>query len=147
MRVFPQNYDYSCTAAVMQAAFHALTGFEIEHDFAVRLTGCKPHGAQLSKIATALQKRCRITPRRLARLAAVRRALKVGQMVISSDCTSWGGRHAILIVGATPKGFYVADSNLPDGVRWRSEAFVRRATDEFIAIEPKDIAPPRRSSL
>ncbi len=134
VRIFPQTYEFSCCASVLQTALHALTGEVIEHDDAVALTKCAPHGAQLSRIATALRKRCRVKPTRLSRLAAVRRALNAGQLVISSDVVSWGGRHAILLVGATPKGFYLADSNLPS-VRWKSEGFVRRASDEFIAIE------------
>lgn len=138
VRVFPQTYDYSCCASALQTALHVLTGEVVEHDEAVILTKCAPNGAQLSRIATVIRRRCPVRPKRLSRLAAVRRALNAGQMVISTDCVSWGGRHAIVLVGATPAGFYIADSNVPV-VRWKREAWVRRAADEFIAIEPKNL--------
>ena len=105
IRIFPQDYEYSCAASVLQTALHSMTGEVIEHDRAVRLTRCRPHGAQLQRIASALARHCAAKPKRLKRLATVRSALCRGDLVISSDCISWGGRRAVLLVGATRKAF------------------------------------------
>ncbi len=110
--IFPQKYDFSCTASVLQAVVHCRTGKKIGHDEAVDLTKCRPNGAQLSRIATAARRVCGGRSMTLKNIRAARSALKAGRLVISCDNRSWGEPHAILLVGATPKGIYVADSNL-----------------------------------
>ena len=58
VRIFPQTFDYSCTASVLQSAIHSLTGIAIDHNEAVELMKCRPDGAHLTKIAAVVRKKC-----------------------------------------------------------------------------------------
>jgi hypothetical protein len=56
--IYQQEYDYSCVAAVLQTVFSHYTGRRMSHRRAVRLTGCKPDGAELVRIARTMKKLC-----------------------------------------------------------------------------------------
>ena len=67
------------------------------------------------------------------RKAGVRAALKRGEPVISNDDTSYAHNHAILVVGQTPKGFWIADPLVAE-VYWRKDEQFFAASDEWIAV-------------
>jgi predicted double-glycine peptidase len=148
--LFRQTTDYSCTASVLQALVHSFTGELLEHEHAIRLTRCRPKGASLEKVAKALSKRCGTKSKPLKSLNSARSALRAGKFVISHDSTTYQPQdHAVLLVGTTQKGWYVADSNLPS-VKWRSDNWLRAAANEFIALYPglpRRKCPQKRSKV
>ena len=121
VRLFRQTTDYSCTASVLTALVHSITGETLSHEQAIRATRCRPNGASLEAVAKALAKTCGARSKSLKSLKAVRSALRAGRLVISHDALTYRpDDHAIILAGATTKGFYVADSNF-SRVRWRRE--------------------------
>lgn len=136
--IFPQRYDFSCTASVLQSVVHSATGKTISHDHAVALTRCCPNGAQLSDVATAATNLYGAGSRTLKNLRAARFALARGRVVVSCDNRTYGEPHAILLVGVTPKGVYVVDSNRSD-VCWKKDQWCRKSADEYIEVIPPEI--------
>ncbi len=143
--VVEQEFPYSCCASVLQATTHFLSGRLLSHQEAIHLTNCNPDGAQLEDIAMVLRKECRVRTKALRSRSAVRAALKAGNPVISCDNISYAEPHAVLLVDATQKGFYVADS-IPQTIRWKSAEWIKRAADEFIVVYPRrKVLKPRSS--
>ena len=143
VRLFPQETNYSCTASVLMTLVHAITGETLSHEQAIRATRCRPNGAPLENISKALKRSCRARSTPLRNLAAARRALQAGRLVISHDKITYRpDDHAILLAGATKKGFYVVDPNC-DRIKWRREDRMKEAANEFIAVFLPD-SPQKR---
>ena len=124
--------SYSCTAAVAQMVTHYY-GIKLGHRAAIALTRCHPDGASLSTVARALKRAYGLQPRTLQKRAEVRVALDRQQPVISNDALTYEHDHAILVIGATPKGFWIADPAVGE-IYWRHQRQFFAAADEFIAI-------------
>lgn len=124
--------NYSCTAAVAQMVAHYY-GIQIGHRKAIALTKCKPDGASLSAVARALKKSHGLRPRTLRVRSQIRSALQKGQPVMTNDSLTYENNHAILLVGETPKGFWIADPAIGE-VYWRHERSFFAAAEEFIAV-------------
>lgn len=136
--IFQQRYDYSCTASVLQSVHHYLTGEAMSHEEAIRITECKPDGAQLSVIASALRSLTGARTRKLRRMSEARRSLRAKRFVISCDNLSYCDPHAVLLVGSTRAGFYVLDPNTAR-ITWRRDQWVKEAADEFIEVFPSEV--------
>ena len=100
--------SYSCTASVAQMVAHYY-GIRIGHRKAIEMTQCKPDGATLAAVAQALRLSHRLRPRTLRSKAQIKAALRQGQPVMTNDDLNYISDHAILLVGETPKGFWIAD--------------------------------------
>jgi len=136
IRVRQQAFDYSCVAACLQMLFEFFNGKPMSHRRAVRLTRCKPNGAELAAISRTLKKLCGTESRNLRTPVAARCALHLGIPVVASDPQTYEDDHAILLIGCSAKGFYVVDPNTGE-INWRRDAWVGHS-DEFIAILRKD---------
>jgi|GEM_PF-4643539 len=132
VKVHRQWTSYSCTAAVAQMVSHYY-GIRLGHRAAIQLTDCRPDGATLTSVARALKRSYGLKPRTLRTRAQVRSALKQQQPVISNDALTYENDHAILVIGSTPKGFYIADPAVGE-IYWRHERRFLAGADEFIAI-------------
>ena len=104
----------------------------MSHRKAISLTACKPDGSTLQDVAKALKREHGLKHRTLKR-AGVRGALKKGMPVMSHDAVSHSGDHAILVIGQTPKGFWIADPSYGE-IYWRRDDQFFNAADEFIAM-------------
>ena len=129
-----QRYKYSCCAAVMQVANHFLTGKRLSHEKAICLTGCRPNGATFTRVARCLSRLSGATCRELNSLAAVRRAIDRGHLVLACDNGTYEDAHAVLFCGVTRAGIYVFDP-ASGHVRWRHNRWVAQVTNEFFCIE------------
>ena len=98
---------YSCTAAVAQMVTQYY-GIKLSHRAAIELAGCQPDGATLSSVAKALKKSHGLRHRTLRKQSEVREALVRGEPVMSNDALTYENDHAILVIGATAKGFEIA---------------------------------------
>ena len=65
--------------------------------------------------------------------AGIRRSLAQQRPVITHDALTYESDHAILLVGATPKGFWIADPAICE-IYWRHEKQFFAGAEEFIAI-------------
>jgi hypothetical protein len=124
--------SYSCTAAVAQMVAHYY-GIKIGHRRAIALTKCRPDGATLHSVARALKRSHGLRHRTLRSRSAVRTALRRGEPVITNDDVTYSDSHAILLVGQTPKGFWIADPAIGE-LYWRHERQFFARADEFIAV-------------
>jgi len=131
VKVHRQWTPYSCTAAVAQMVAHYY-GVKMSHREAINLTQCKPDGARLSDVAKALKMEHGLKHRRLRR-DDVRRALRKGIPVMSGDSVTHEHDHAILLIGATAKGFWVADPLVAEMI-WRRDGEVFAGADAFVAV-------------
>ena len=122
---------FSCTAAVLQMVAHHY-GIKMGHIEAITLTGCTMDGAALTAIADVLKESGLKT--RHVTSSGVRRALQRGQPVISHDAVSYQSDHAILVIGQTPKGFWIADPLVAE-MRWEKEARFLQMSEEWIAVK------------
>jgi predicted double-glycine peptidase len=134
--IHQQEYDYSCVASVLQMLYHYITGRRMSHRRAIKLTRCKPDGAELKSIARIMHKLCGTNSTNLRELKTVKAALRLGIPIIASDETTYEDGHAILLIGSSAKGVYVVDPNTAE-INWRTDACVRKS-EEFIAIVPED---------
>jgi hypothetical protein len=132
LKLHRQWATYSCTAAVAQMVAHYY-GFNMSHREAIKLTQCHPDGASLAFVARMLKKQCALSTKSLHTRAEIRSALKRGEPVMGNDGVNYGNNHAILLIGETPKGFYVADPAVCE-IFWRHEDQVITAGEEFIAV-------------
>lgn len=137
IQVFPQLYSYSCTASVLQSSLQFAGALPPSHDEAVEMLKCNPDGAYLRKVAMFLRKRANATTKALNGISEIRSALRKGGIVISSDDVRYGEPHAIIIIGQTRCGFYIADSNHPK-IRWVRTHYLRQSSDEHIAVFSED---------
>ena len=108
-------------------------GIKLAHRQAIRLTDCRPDGATLGSVAKALRASHGLRSRALRSRAQVRTALRDGLPVMSNDELNEGGSHAILLVGQTHKGFWIADPAIGE-VYWRHQDRFFAGADEFIAV-------------
>jgi hypothetical protein len=132
VKVCRQWTNYSCTASVAQmVASHY--GIRMNHFRAILLTKCRPDGATLPFVARALRRNHGLCHRRLRTKAQIRSALKKGQPVMTNDEINYVSSHAILLIGQTPKGFWIADPAIGE-VYWRHERSFFAGADEFIAV-------------
>ena len=53
--------------------------------------------------------------------------------MITTDNVSYENDHAVLLVGETPKGYWIADPAVCE-VYWRHEDQVKAGASEFIAV-------------
>ncbi len=118
-------------------------GVKISHREAISLTGCRPDGALLVDVAQELHRQHGLKMQTLRSASAVRKALRSGYPVISDDSVSYRENHAILVVGETPKGFWIADPAICE-IYWRHEKQFLEGADEFIAIKSCKKIPPFR---
>ena len=132
IKVHRQWTSYSCTAAVAQMVAQYY-GIRIGHRRAIALTGCRPDGATLNSVAKELKHSHGLRHRKLRSHAAIRSALRRGEPVITHDDLTYRHSHAILLVGETPKGFWIADPAIGE-VCWRHERRFYAVADEFIAV-------------
>jgi ABC-type bacteriocin/lantibiotic exporter with double-glycine peptidase domain len=123
---------YSCTASVAQMVTHYY-GIRLGHRKAIALTACRPDGATLGSVARALKRTHGLRPRTLRTRLQVRCALRRGEPVMTNDEFTYTSDHAILLVGETPKGFWIADPAIGE-VYWRHERRFFAGADQFIAI-------------
>ena len=137
--------EYSCTAAVAQmvAAYY---GIKVGHRKAIELTKCKPDGATLEYVARMLNRQYGLTPKALRTIGQIRKALVDGHPVMSNDALTYTDDHAILLVGQTPKGFWIADPAVCE-IYWRREDKFKAGAHEFIAIIGEIPAPKLRPRL
>ena len=105
----------------------------MSHPKAIKLTKCKPDGASLTHVARVLKCEFGLRPKSLRTRRDVRAALKRGEPVISNDSFTYAEDHAILVVGETAKGFYIADSVVGQ-IRWKHEDRFMAGASEFIAV-------------
>ena len=108
-------------------------GIRLGHRAAIHLTDCRPDGATLTSVARALKRNYGLKPRTLRTRAQVRTALKREQPVMSNDALTYENDHAILVIGSTPKGFWIADPAVGE-IYWRHDRQFFAGSDEFIAI-------------
>ncbi len=132
IQVHRQWTSFSCTAAVAQMVAHHY-GIRIGHRAAISLTDCKPDGATLTSVATALKRSHGLRSRTLKTRLAIRSALRGGEPVMTNDALTYNEDHAILLVGETPKGFWIADPAIGEIYRRHERSFFAGA-DEFIAV-------------
>ena len=132
IKIHRQWTPYSCTASVAQmvAGYY---GIKLGHRQAIQLTDCRPDGATLGSVAKALKDSHGLRSRALRSKAQIRTALRQGLPVMSNDYLNDGGSHAILLVGQTPKGFWIADPAIGE-VYWRHQDRFFAGADEFIAV-------------
>ena len=132
IKVVRQWTSYSCTAAVAQmvAGYHDI---RLGHRKAIELTKCRPDGATLPFIARALKREHGLRHRTLRTRLQVRAALRRGEPVMSNDSMTYESDHAILVIGATNKGFWIVDPAIGQ-ILWRHERQFFKAADEFIAV-------------
>lgn len=132
IKMHRQWTSYSCTAAVAQMVTHYY-GLPLSPRAAIRLTDCRPNGACLPDVAKALKRDFGLHHRSLRGIAGIRRAISQNKPVISNDEISYGESHAILVIGSTPKGLWIADPAIGE-IYWRHERRFLAGADEFIAI-------------
>ena len=132
VKIHRQWTPYSCTAAVAQMVTHYY-GIMLGHRQAIQFTDCRPDGATLGSVAKALRDSHGLRSRPLSSKGQIRTALRNGLPVISNDELNEGGSHAILLVGQTPKGFWIADPAIGE-VYWRHQDRFFAGADEFIAV-------------
>ena len=127
----------------MVAAYY---GINLSHRKAIELTGCRPDGAILSEVADTLAREYGFQIRHLKTKAGIRKALRRKQPVMTDDSVSFRENHAILLVGETSKGFWIADPRTCE-IYWRHEDRYMAGADEAIAVIgkiPVPRLPPRR---
>ena len=136
VKVVRQWTSYSCTAAVAQmvAGYHDI---RLGHRKAIELTKCRPDGATLPFVARALKREHGLQHRTLRSRAQVRAALRGGVPVMSNDSATYESDHAILVIGATNKGFWIADPAIGQ-ILWRHERQFFEAANEFIAVSGRN---------
>ena len=136
VKVVRQWTSYSCTAAVAQmvAGYHDI---RLGHRRAIELTKCKPDGATLPFVARALKRELGLAHKKLRSRAQVRAALRRGEPVMSNDALTYDSDYAILVIGATVKGFWIADPAVGE-IYWRHECQFFAAADEFIAVSGRN---------
>ena len=127
-----QFTSFSCCAAVYQMVAHYY-GFKVSHLKAIKLTKCYPNGSSLVHVARVLKREHGLSTKSLRTRKQIRNALQNGQPVITHDELSYEHDHAILLVGQTPKGFWLADPVLGQ-IHWKNENRVMAAASEFIAV-------------
>ena len=132
VKLHRQWTNFSCTAAVAQMVCHYY-GIKLTHVKAIKLTKCLPDGASLPFVARMLRQEYGLTIKSLKTKAQVHAALKRGEPVITNDSVSYSNNHAVLLVGETPKGLWIADPAVCE-VYWRHENQVMAGADEFIAV-------------
>lgn len=132
VKVVRQWTSYSCTAAVAQmvAGYHDI---RLGHRKAIELTKCRPDGATLPFVARALKREHGLQHRKLRSRAQVRAALRRGEPVMSNDSMTYDSDHAILVIGATIKGFWIADPAVGE-IYWRHERQFFAFSQEYIAV-------------
>jgi ABC-type bacteriocin/lantibiotic exporter with double-glycine peptidase domain len=108
-------------------------GIKLSHSAAIELADCKPDGATLLSVAKSLKKSHGLCHRTLRKQSEVREALMRGEPVMSHDALTYENDHAILVIGATAKGFWIADPLLGE-VYWRHERAFFAAADDYIAV-------------
>ena len=128
--------SYSCTAAVAQmvAGYHDI---RLGHRKAIELTKCRPDGATLPFVARALKREHGLQHRTLRSRAQVRAALRRGEPVMSNDSVTYENNHAILVIGATTKGFWIADPAVGE-IYWRHERQFFAFSQEYIAVSGRN---------
>ena len=134
--------DYSCTAAVAQMVTNYY-GIDLSHRKAIELTGCKPDGAMLSDVGDRLAAEYGLKVRSLRTKTQIRKALQREQPVMTNDSLTYDENHAILLVGETPKGFWIADPRTCE-IYWWHEDRLMAGADEFIAVEGEKPVEPRQ---
>jgi ABC-type bacteriocin/lantibiotic exporter with double-glycine peptidase domain len=132
VKAFRQWTGYSCCASVLQMVADYY-GNSVSHLRAIKLTGCRPDGASLTHVARVLRREYGLHPKHLKSKAQIRAAIQRGEPVIANDFISYLNNHAILLVGETPKGFWVADPVVGQ-IRWRHERQMMAGADEWIAV-------------
>ena len=132
IKMHRQWTSYSCTASVAQMVAHYY-GIRLGHQKAIKLTRCKPDGADLGDVAKALNRSHGLLHRILKSRSQVRAALRNGQPVMTNDSLTYEADHAILLVGQTPCGFWIADPAVGE-IYWRHERSFFAGADEFIAV-------------
>lgn len=140
IKLHRQWTTYSCTAAVAQMVLHYY-GIKVSHREAINLTDCRPDGAYLADVAKKLRLEYGFKIQFLKSAAGIRRALRRGEPVITNDSASYVEDHAILLVGETPKGFWIADPAICE-IYWRHEKQFLESAGEFIAVSRPKIPPP-----
>jgi hypothetical protein len=108
-------------------------GRRLSHLKAIQLTKCYPDGACLSYVARVLRKEYGMRHKRLRSRREISAALKRGDPIITNDSITYEHDHAVLLVGTTPKGVWLADPAI-GGLRWMHQDVLRTAADEFIAV-------------
>ena len=108
-------------------------GIKLGHREAIQLTDCRPDGATLPTVAKALHRSHGLRSRTLRSRGQVRSALRNGEPVMTNDEINYVSSHAILLVGQTPKGFWIADPAIGE-VYWRHQDRFFAGADEFIAV-------------
>lgn len=124
--MFKQETAFSCTASVLQMLHLYYKGREISHTEAIAKLKCEPDGAELIEIGKVME----MPSKELKSFVSVARALRKGHPVIADDNKTYQDSHAILIVGATPQGFYFLDPAKGKQL-WRSFSWFARAATEF----------------
>lgn len=137
-----QQYDFSCVASVLQMTFQFFSGKHLSHARAIELTDCDADGAILDTVPKIMKRLVGTPYRPLKSLAAVRRTIKAGGLVVTHDAISYANDHATLVCGATARGYYVADP-ANGSIRWRSSDWLKEAASEFYAILPPAIRSSR----
>ena len=87
----------------------------------------------MAHVAKVLRREYKLKTKTLRTRASVRAALKRGEPVITTDNVSYENDHAVLLVGETPKGYWIADPAVCE-VYWRHEDQVKAGASEFIAV-------------
>jgi len=133
IKVQRQWTNYSCCAAVAQMVAQYY-GIRLGHRKAIQLTKCKPNGTTLEKVGKVLSREYGLVARSLRTKNQIRRSLQQEYPVMTNDSLTYVEDHAILLVGETPKGFWIADP-ATCSLYWRHEDRVMAGADEFIAVE------------
>ena len=133
-----QLTSYSCTAAVAQMVT-SYYDIRLGHRRAIEITHCKPDGATLPAVARALKSSHGLPHRKLCTRLQIRAALRRGEPVITNDDQTYEHDHAILLVGETTNGFWIADPAVGK-VYWRSASTFFAGADEFIAVSAPNLA-------
>jgi hypothetical protein len=86
IRVCEQQFDYSCVAACLQMIYEHFTGRRMSHRRAIRLTRCKPDGAEVKSIARIMRRLCGTNSTNLRTLDAVKAALRLERVMHFKIC-------------------------------------------------------------
>ena len=84
-------------------------------------------------MARVLRREYGLRHKRLKSRKEISAALQRGEPIITNDSITYEHDHAVLLVGMTPKGVWLADPAL-GGLRWMHQDVLRTAADEFIAV-------------
>jgi ABC-type bacteriocin/lantibiotic exporter with double-glycine peptidase domain len=133
-----QSTLWSCTAAVFQMAWEYVSGKRINHWKAIRMLNCTAeNGADFHQVVRALRKHHPNVVAKFLRWNTPRstliKELKKGRIILIGDWWTFRPEnHSMLLIGFTPKGFWVADPGTC--LRWMSTATLLHDIDDFLVI-------------